>query len=208
MGKLVEEYLANLSNKSVDDLNFLDYDTVKQGEVAMRILGLDAPEVQNFTDEGVKIQDPQGHLLGDLAAGLAKEMGATRIHDSGKKDEHGRPLINLINNKGEDFADRSYSEGVLIPDDFTDARRFKLYRDGVDRRAFEKKNGIVRDDPWAKARELVLQQRRDNIRTLERNNINPMKELAFNEAEFAAWEKGAGSEYNPFFKGEVQYSTP
>jgi len=204
----VEEYLAGLSNKTAGDLNFLDYDTVQQGDVAMRILGLDAPEVQNFTDKGVKPQDPQGHLLGDMAADLAKSMGATRVQESGKKDVHGRPLINLTNNEGQDFTDRSYYEGILRPDDFTSERHYKLYRDGKSQRAFEENSGIESKDIWAEARRKLQLQRINNIDELERTGQSPMKELAFNEEEWAKYNNFLGDEYNPFFKGEVKYHTP
>jgi len=205
----VEEYLASIANKSAGDFNFLDYDTIKQGEVAMRILGLDAPEVQNYTDDGFTNADPSGETLGNLAATLALDMGATNITESGKKDEYDRPLIKLSNDSGEDFTDRSYFEGILVPDDFTSERHRKIYNDGMDQRAFLEAKGIKQDNVWSKARRELQLERIRNTAIIENNpNIPIMKELAFNEAEWAAANKQLGDEYNPFFKGEVQYHTP
>ena len=100
-----ENFLNSLQNTEVGDFSFLDFDTIKQGENSMRILGIDAPEVQNWTDDGTTMADLYGATLSGLAANLAKQSGMTSIVESGEKDKYGRKLIRLQNEQGEDFTE-------------------------------------------------------------------------------------------------------
>ena len=209
--KAIEDALKDISNKTVEgatgDFNFLDYDTIKQGEIAMRILGLDAPEVQNFTDDGVKKEDPFGYELGNLAATLAKDMGAIYINDSGDKDVHGRNLITLSNLAGEDFTDKSYYEGILQPDSFTSERHNRLSRLGRDDRAWNKDKPRDPNDLWAAARVQMQDEYRLQNRFLEAAGIAPKKKQPLNQAEWAGYQEVFGG-YNPYMIGDAEYPTP
>jgi len=207
----LEKIVRNMNSKEVEgsekgSFNFLDYDTIKQGEIAMRILGLDAPEVQNFTDEGVKAGDPFGETLGNLAPMLAKEMGAIYIDDSGKKDKYDRNLIRLRNKSGEDFTDKSYYEGILQPDTFTSERHAKLYNQGYEDRMWNKDDPIDPNDLWSSARIQMENEYKAQTNEIERLGINPMKEQAFNQAEWAGYQQVFGG-YNPYMTGDVEYPT-
>jgi len=192
------------------EFNFLDYDTIKKGDQAMRIIGIDAPEVQNWTNDGVTLAEPRGHMLADLATGLADSMGAEIIVDSGEKDDHDRILIRLQNSLGEDFTDKSYFEGVVTPDTFTKERENDLFTKGRIFRAFQKERGILEDpdDPWTIARNRVLDSERANMALIEDLGMSPLKPRAFNEKEWIAYEAAYGSGYNPYRRGDVEFHTP
>ena len=204
-----ENFLNSLQNTEVGDFSFLDFDTIKQGENSMRILGIDAPEVQNWTDDGTTMADPYGATLSGLAANLAKQSGMTSIVESGEKDKYGRKLIRLQNEQGEDFTDKAYLEGVLRPGTFTGDREQDLFRKGEMSRAFNMERGIAEDpnDLWTAARNTRLNSQIDNTNIINALGINPRKQQAFNQGEYQSYQEQNGG-YNPLSSYNPEYSTP
>ena len=49
-------------DNSAGDFYFIDYDTIKQGDTSYRIAGVAAPEVEIWTDEGLKKAQPGGEF--------------------------------------------------------------------------------------------------------------------------------------------------
>jgi len=196
-------------DNSVGDFTFIDYDTIKTRDgQRLRIGGIAAPEVWNWTEEGVTLPQPGGELAASNAAALARDGGFTNIIYTGEEDNNDRPIVRLLNTEGVDFSDKSYSEGIIATDDFTDDRGRKLYRQGQTTRFINSARGIPEDlnDPWTWARNERFEQDRINIETLKKNNISILKPKAVDEAEWKQYQDAFG-DFNPFKKGDVQYHT-
>ena len=192
----------------VNDMLVLDYDTIKYNGVRKRIEGLNAPEIQQFGGDAPKPGEPFGDLAASQIAELIKS-GGFEVLEKGYKDNHDRDMIRLVSPDGSDFTDKTYLNGVLRPDEFTDDRARELFDIGQTNRAMDKALGKTEDltDPWVVAR---LQREQASIRNTEerlRAGAPIGKKKAYNEAEWAALNARYG-EYSPLGRDEVWYHTP
>lgn len=203
------EPLVDFENDYTNGMTLLDYDTIKQDGVRKRIEGLYAPEIQQLGGDAVKQGSPGGQLAYSQAKELIDAGGFHNIVERGYSDDHDRPIIRLRNNEGEDYTDKSYLEGVIVPDGFSDDRARELYARGQSARAAAKARGVPENpnDPWTKARNERLNYQETNTLIKELTDTPIGKQKAFNEAEWAA-AQGAYGDFNPYTKGDVLFHTP
>lgn len=193
-----------------DDFIFVDYDTIFHNGERKRIQGIDAPEVWNWSQNGVSLAEPGGTEAASKAANLAQAGGFLNILDLDEKDARNRPLIRLINSKGDDFSDKTYLEGVISTGDYSDSRAKQMYLEGETQRLINKARGVQEneEDPWVQARNSRYESDRANFEMIENNGVQLMKPRALNEAQWKENEDALGSGFNIYRKGDVKYHTP
>lgn len=191
-----------------DDFIFVDYDTILHNGERKRIEGIDAPEVWNWSANGVSLAEPGGPEAASKVLGLAQEGNFNIINDLDKKDEYGRPIIRLRNNLGEDFSDKTYLEGIIPTSDFSNERARELYLEGETSRLIRNSQGFKeKDSAWTQARNDRVATDQENFFNLDRNNVPLLKEQALDEAQWKQYQDALGN-YNIFRKGDVKYHTP
>jgi hypothetical protein len=204
-GDINREMLEEVRDDTSGSIRFVDYDTVKQDGERYRISGLTAPEIQQWTSEGVKPSQPGGELAARQAAELARASGFNILRATGDEDAHGRQIAHLTNAQGDDWTDTTYLRGALKPSTFTGERERELYEQGRMARLLNREKGVVEnaEDPWVKAR---LAREADEA---SRSNIvdkDRFKTEALDEAEFARAQSIMG-DYNPYSRTGVRYHT-
>ena len=201
--------LTEFENDYTNGMTLLDYDTIKQDGIRKRIEGLYAPEIQQLGGDAVKEGSPGGQLAYSQAKTLIDAGEFYNVIDRGYSDNHDRPIIRLRNSEGEDYTDKSYLEGVVTPDDFSDDRARELYDRGQTIRAIARAKGIPEDpnDPWAKARSERINYEKKNTVIKGLVGLPVGKTQAFNEADWASAQNAYG-DFNPYSKGNVQFHTP
>jgi len=199
-------------NDYTNGMLVLDYDTIKQDGVRKRIEGLYAPEVQQLGGDTLGEIKP-GQPGGQLAAAQVKDLidagGFYNVIDKDKTDNNGRPLVRLTNNDGEDFTDKSYLEGIITPNEFTDERGRQLYKQGEVARALAASRGDVEDenDPWVTARNQRIQADISNVEQREAKGLPIGKIKPLDEKEFGAAQSIYG-DYNPYSKSNPLFHIP
>jgi len=201
--------LVELEDDYTNGMTLLDYDTIKQDGVRKRIEGLYAPEIQQLGGDAVKEGSPGGQLAYSQAKTLIDAGKFYNVVDSGNADNHGRPLIRLRDMEGADYTDKSYTEGVVVPDEFSDDRARSMYANGQLARQIAKSQGIAEDpnDPWVKARNERLLYQKKNQFYKEISGTPIAKQKAYNEAQWAGAQHITGG-FNPYAKGDVEFHTP
>ena len=202
-------------DNSAGDFHFIDYDTIKQGDTSYRIAGVAAPEVEIWTDEGLKKAQPGGEFAANQAGKLAREGGFTNIVPKKnafgiiEKDTYGRTIASLLNKDGVSWSDKSYLSGTLATDDYTNERGRELSRQGKQMRLANAARGIQEnlEDPWVQARLERQGVDKANTNFLLNNGFPLEKMQAIDEAEWKQAQDRHG-DFNPYKKGDVQYHTP
>jgi len=204
-------------DNSVGDFVFIDFDTVKQGDTSYRIAGVAAPEVEIWTEDGYKREQPGGELAANQAAELARQGGFTEIVPKKnrfgiiEKDNYGRTIASLYNKEGMSWSDKAYLSGTLATDDFTDERGRQLSQEGKQLRLANMARGIPEnlEDPWVQAR--LEREGSDKVNTAFFQNVKNKRSLAKDKAlDEATWRQYQDryGDYNPYKLGDVQYHTP
>ena len=165
--------------------SFVDADTLRgEDGKRYRLQGVDAPEITKFF-AGNEENDPQftSGTAGSAAAtpaiqNLAREQRFTNVVKTGKFDPHGREIIELHNNKGENFTTRLVETGVLqtgkytTHDDVVAQNVAELFGDKIQRES----------DPAFREAAKVVQ---DAIAADTGDKLQ-FKQRAINEAQYAA----------------------
>jgi len=176
----------------------VDADTVADAEGPIRFLGLNAPEVQHITPDGLKRADWGGEFYKDLYERLWTESGYDKPYRSGKQGYYGRDLGGLENEYGRSFADKAVYEGVSIPTNETQREIWEL---GLFERAFNKDvAGVEEDDIWAQARKEI-----DDYKT---ESFVGLKQTALDETELREYKDHYGESYSPFYSHQVKFRRP
>jgi len=204
-GDITQEMLEDVRDDTSGSLRFIDYDTVKKDGERYRISGLTAPEIQQWSSEGVKGSQPGGELAASQAAELARAGGFNVVNTTGEEDNHGRKIAHLQNEQGDDWTDTTYLKGALKPSLFTGERERELYDQGRMSRILNKEQGFVENvnDPWVKAR-LAREAEEANLSHLR--DRDRFKSEAIDEREFANAQAIMG-DYNPYSSSGVRYHT-
>tara|TARA_E500000331_G_scaffold26525_1_gene22659 strand:- start:33503 stop:37435 length:3933 start_codon:yes stop_codon:yes gene_type:complete len=115
-------------NRVDENHRFYDADTIisetetdSDGDpVKYRLKGVDAPEIlKTFGLENIDVGTAGGHKANMALQQLAKNQGFTNIVKTGKKDPHGREIIDLQDAKGRSWERALITTGVLDPNRYT-----------------------------------------------------------------------------------------
>ena len=171
------------------EVRTVDADTVVDAEGSIRFEGLNAPEVQHITPDGLKRAGWGGEFYKDLYEKLWTEGGFTTPYRSGEKGYWDRDLGGMENEQGRSFANKAVYEGVATP---TDAGQQELYDIGVFQRAFKNDvSGEQDEDIWAQARE--------DINDYKSKTFVGFKEKAIDEKQLREYKDFYGESFSPFF---------
>jgi len=177
------------------EIRTIDADTVADAEGSIRFEGLNAPEVQHITPDGLKRAGWGGEFYKDLYEQLWTEGGFTTPYRSGEKGYWDRDLGGMENEQGRSFANKAVYEGVATP---TNAEQQELYDIGVFQRAFKNDvSGDVDNDIWAQAR--------DKIIDYKKKTFVGIKEKAIDEKQLREYKDFYGESFSPFFGHDVRF---
>ena len=159
-----------------------DGDTFRHNDTDYRIAGLSADETWKVIDGEVKPGQWLGNVQTQEFGKLAEGMGYNNIIDTGE-ETYGRKVADLTNDRGQNFTDALYENGLVRASKWATPRQQELAEAGNLNRwmneALARENGgeVVKSD-WDIAR--------DNINNFKRDSIVGFKGMAYNEREAAA----------------------
>ena len=115
------------------DSFLVDADTINIGGENFRIQGYDAGETFKFVTDGDKVRSTGYHQGADEQTSTAKRIfteGNFNNYEVVGKDDHGRKVIRLKNNAGEDFTSTMYRTGTAQVSQFTSEADARAAQDG------------------------------------------------------------------------------
>jgi len=173
----------------------VDADTVVDKQGSIRFEGLNAPEIQHLTPDGLKKADWGGQFHKNLYEELWTDSEYDNTYRSGEKGYYGRDLGGMENEDGRSFANKAVFEGVATP---TNAIQNELADMGAFQRAFvDEVSGDQPDDVWAQAREKINQYKKDTY--------VGFKTKALDERQLSNYADAYGQSFSPFFGHDVEF---
>jgi len=108
-------------NELKSGVSFIDADTLVENGEKLRLQGFDAPEISKWGADGEQYDAATagGWQANKRIQALAKDQGFTNIVRTGKVDPNGRPIVELHNDRGENFTTRLLQSGALQSNRYT-----------------------------------------------------------------------------------------
>ncbi len=173
----------------------IDADTVADQKGSVRFEGMNAPEIQHLTEEGLKTADWGGQFYKNLYEELWTDSEYDNLYRTGEKGYYDRDLGGMENENGRSFQNKAVFEGVAQP---TNPVQQELADMGAFQRAFvDEVSGDQPDDIWAQAREKINQYKKDTY--------VGFKTKALDERELSNYADAYGQSYSPFFGHDVEF---
>ena len=169
--------LLDAGSNSVGKYSFIDADTLvdpDDSNIKYRLQGFDAPEIMKFSESGEQFSSGTagGAQATSAITNLAEKQGFTNLVKTGKQDPNGREIVELHNDKGQNFTTEIFRSGILDPGKYTK-------QEDIDAAKVAELFGRseLSDDPdWNQAAVLVT----DAIRAESAQDLS-FKEQALNE---------------------------
>ena len=123
----IDALLNSGGDNTVGNYTFIDADTLrdkKNPNVKYRLQGFDAPEIAGLKGTtGTGADFRSGTAGSDVATSsitsLASKQGFTNLVKTGKFDPNGREIVELHNEKGENFTTKLLQSGVIRSGKYT-----------------------------------------------------------------------------------------
>jgi len=167
-------------NELKQGVSFIDADTLVENGESLRLQGFDAPEIAKWASDGRQYDDATagGWQANKRIQDLAKSQGFTNIVRTGQIDPNGRPIVELQNERGENFTTRLLQSGALRSNRYTSQEDL----DAMKVAEVFRNQASQGEETWYEAGEDIAAA----IQAEAGDNLE-FKRRAINELEFAAF---------------------
>ena len=113
-----------VANKDLPTGEFIDADTIKRDGKRMRLQGIQAPEVGHQRSKTIFTP---GQDVGETQAmyDLARSGGYDQAVPTGKVDDYGREVVDLVDRNGSSLSSQAVRVGLVRPDAHTDSQTLR-----------------------------------------------------------------------------------